>query len=51
MDNLHKANVEEEAAKKALNSNIDNLEDTHGPLTKKVQDVDRRNKIFKELAI
>ena len=40
MDNLHKANVEEEAAKRALNSYIANLDDDHGPLVKRVQVVD-----------
>ena len=36
MDNLHKANVEEEAAKRALNNYIGNLEDDHGRTTSKM---------------
>ena len=51
VDKLHKANAEEEAAKRKLDDYINNLEDTHGPLTKKVQEVDQRNSIFEELAI
>ena len=50
VDKLHQANAEEEAAKRALDDYIKNLEDNHGPLTKKVQEVDRRNSIFEELA-
>ena len=34
VDKLHKANAEKEAAKRALNSHIGNLEDDHGPLVK-----------------
>ena len=36
MDKLHKANAEEEAAKRALNSYIGNLEDDHGRTTSKM---------------
>ena len=35
VDKLHRANAEEEATKRALDDYINNLEDTHGPLTKK----------------
>ena len=37
MDKLHKANAEEEAAVRALNSYIANQEEANGPLIKRVQ--------------
>ena len=46
VDKLHKANAEEEAAMRALNSYIAKQEDAHGPLVKRVQVVDRRNNVF-----
>ena len=51
VDKIHKADAEEDTTETTLNKYIHNLEDTHGPLTKKVQEIDRRNNIFEELAI
>ena len=45
VDKVHKANVEEEAAMKALNSYIANQEETYGSLIKRVQKVDRKNSV------
>ena len=51
VDKLHKANAEEEAAVRVLNSYITNQEEANGPLIKRVQIVDHRNNIFKALEI
>ena len=40
VDKLCKADAEEDTTKRTLNKYIHNLEDTHGPLTEKLQEVD-----------
>ena len=48
---LHKANAEEEAAVRVLNSYIANQEETNGSLIKRVHKVNHRNSRFKALEI
>ena len=45
VDNVHKANAEQEATVRALNSYIANQEETYGSLIKRVQKVDRKNSV------
>ena len=51
MDNVHKTNMEEEAAVKALNSYISNQEETYGSLINRVSKIDHKNKVSEALEI
>ena len=51
VDKVHKANAEEEADVRVLNSYIANQEETYGSLIKRVQKIYHKNKVFKALEI
>ena len=51
VEKLHKANVEEQTAKKALNNYRSSLETTYGSLTNIVQEIIQRHNILNELAM